>query len=194
MTARRFHSSRGQSLLEFTIVVPLVLLLVLGVVEASYALLDQHIVIKITREAANLISRDTSLEDAAQAMRTMSTRPVDFDNGSRLILSVLKRGGTTGTSNYDKLILYQRYEYGTLAASSTLQMAGGGSFGGPPNYQAANSDDNTGLQVTNLPSNLGSVPGALVYVAEVFTTHELITPFDRLGVQVPTTLQSIAYF
>jgi hypothetical protein len=188
------RSSRGQSLLEFTLVLPLALLLVLGVVEVGYALLDQHVVTKLAREGANLISRDTTLQDAALAMSTMSSRPVDFDNGSKLIFSVLKRGGTTGTSNFDKLILYQRYEYGSLSASSTVLTAGGGSYAGPPNYEASNSDNNTGLQITNLPGNLVAVRGGLVYVAEIFTSHELITPFDRLGVQVPSTLYSIAYF
>ena len=51
-------------------------MLVLGVVEVSYALLDQHVVTKLTREGSNLISRDTSLQDAATAMRSMSSRPV----------------------------------------------------------------------------------------------------------------------
>ena len=43
---------------------PLVLVLVLGVIEVGYALLDQHVVTKLTREGSNLISRDTSLADA----------------------------------------------------------------------------------------------------------------------------------
>ena len=79
----RTHTNRGQSLIEFTLVLPLVLVTVLGVVEVSYALLDQHIVTKLTREGSNLISRNTALGDAATAMRTMSTRPVDLDKRTR---------------------------------------------------------------------------------------------------------------
>ena len=41
----------------------------LGVVETSYGLLDQHVVTKLTREGSNLISRDTSLQDAAAVWR-----------------------------------------------------------------------------------------------------------------------------
>ena len=89
--------SSGQSLLEFAVILPLVLLLVLGVIEVGYALLDQHVVTRLTREGSNLISRDTSLADAATAMKTMSSRPVNFANGSRLIFSVLRQGATTGT-------------------------------------------------------------------------------------------------
>jgi hypothetical protein len=84
--------------------------LCLGVVEAGYALLDAHIVAKLSREGANLISRNTSLQDAAAALRSMSGRPVNFDDGSsKVIFSVLKMVSTSGSSNYAKPILYERY-------------------------------------------------------------------------------------
>ena len=59
---------RGQSLVEFTLVLPLLIVTALGVVEVSYAMLDQHIVTKLTREGSNLISRSTTLGDAANAL------------------------------------------------------------------------------------------------------------------------------
>jgi hypothetical protein len=34
----------------------------------------------------------------------------------------------------------------------------------------------------------------LVYVTEIFTTHQVITPLDAFGVHMPTSLSSIAYF
>jgi Flp pilus assembly protein TadG len=191
---RKVGCASGQSLLEFALVVPMVLAAALGVIELGYALLDQHVITKLAREGSNLTSRNTPLGDAAAALRTMSTRPVNFDNGtSKMILSVIKKGATTGTSNYNQDILYQRYEYGTLAATSTLTTRGGGSFGAAPEYTAANSDSNTNLQITNLPAGLVAANG-YVYVTEIFTTHTLITPFDRLGIQVPRMLYSIAYF
>jgi len=190
----RIRCSSGQSLLEFAIVVPMVLAVALGVIELGYALLDQHVITKLAREGSNLISRNTSLGDAAAALRDMSTRPVNFTNGtSKMILSVIKKGATTGTSNYNQDILYQRYEYGSLAATSSLTTRGAGSFGAAPEYTAANSDSNTNLQVTNLPPGLVA-PNGYVYITEIFTTHTLITPFDRLGIQVPRVLYSIAYF
>jgi hypothetical protein len=173
---------------------PLVAVLVLGVVELSWALLDQHVVTKLSREGSNLISRSTSLQDAALAMRTMSTRPVDFSGStSTLIFSVVLRVATTGASNYNRDILYQRYQYGGLAASSALTTAGSGSFGGGPNYQATNPDNDTSLQITNLPVSL-NVTGGMLYITEIYTTHTLITPFNRFGISVPSTLYSIAYF
>jgi Flp pilus assembly protein TadG len=189
----RAISERGQGLIEFAIVMPLILILVLGVVEVGYALLDQHVVTKLTREGSNLISRNTSLGDAASAMRAMSTRPVDFTASSRVIFSVVKKGATTGTGNYNKDILYQRYEFGPLAATSTLATRGAGSFGTGPEFQANNSDTDTSLQITNLPANLVA-PGGMLYITEIYTTHDLITPFDRFGINIPRTLYSIAYF
>jgi hypothetical protein len=194
-TAVRFSDATGQSIVEFAMILPLFVVLALGVSEVSWALLDQHSVTRISREGANLISRGTTLQDALQVMRGMSTRPVNFDDGtSKVIFSVLKRGETTGTSNFDRVILYQRREFGSCPGSSKLTTAGGGAFAGPPNYEAANSDNNTGLRVTNLPSNLVAVRGGLIYVTEVYTRHTLITPLDRLGITMPQTLYSIAYF
>ena len=194
MRTRLLVSSSGNALVESALIVPMVLLLALGVVELSYALVDQHVVTRLAREGANLISRNAEMTDAGAAMRTMSSRPVDFDDNSKLILSVIKRGATTGTSNYDKLILYQRYEYGALANQSALMTAGSGSFSSANNYVAENSDNDTGLQLTGVPPDLVAVRGAMVYVAEIYSRHDLITPVDGLGVTVPTTLYSIAYF
>ena len=61
-------SSAGQSIVEFALVLPFLVVLVLGLTELGYALLDSHIVTKLTRESSNLISRDSSLQDAATAM------------------------------------------------------------------------------------------------------------------------------
>ena len=193
---QRSLCSSGQSIIEFSIILPLVLVLVLGVVEFSYELLDLHIVTKLTREGSNLISRDTDVAAAGAALASMSSRPVDFSNGSsRLIFSVIRTGTTTGTANLGKQILYQRYELGTLSTSlapGALTIAGSGSFPAPT-YQAVNADSNTGLQVTNLPASLVGT-GGMIYVTEIYTRHTLITPWDRFGFKLPETLYSIAYF
>jgi len=190
----RFRNERGQSIIEMAIILPLLLVVVLGVVEVSYGLMDQHVVTKLTREGSNLISRDTSLGDAANALKAMASRPVDFSTNSRLIFTVIRKGATTGTSNFGQDIIYQRYETGALSASSVLQTKGSASFGVPPDYQAANADSDTGLQLNGLPSGLVVGTGSMIYVTEIFTKHELITPFDKFGVKVPDVLYSIAYF
>jgi Flp pilus assembly protein TadG len=188
-------SCRGQSIVEFALVLPFLMVIVLGVTEVGYALLDSHIVTKLTRESSNLISRDTTLADAATAIQSMTTRPVNFNDGSsKIIFSVIKNVATTGAANRDKAILYQRFVYGSYPGTSVLSTAGAGSYGGAPNYQAVNSDNDTRLQVTNLPGGMTLTLGGTTYVTEIYTRHPLITPLDRFGVTVPQTLYSIAYF
>jgi hypothetical protein len=188
-------NSRGQSIVELALVLPFLVVLVLGITELGYALLDSHIVTKLTRESSNLISRDLSIQDAATAVTTMSSRPVNFANGSsKIIFSVVRKVDTVGAANYGVPVLYQRYVYGSYSGTSALVTAGAGSFGGAPDYQATNSDGDTRLQVTNLP-NAASMPlGGLTYITEIYTRHTLITPLDRFGITVPQTLYSIAYF
>jgi hypothetical protein len=193
-STRSLHGDEGQSILEFAIVLPLLMVLVLGVLDVSYALLDQHVITKLTREGSNLISRDASLQDAATALGAMSTHPVDFASGqSKVIFSVVKRVATSGAPNFGQDILYQRYEYGSLSSTSRLTTRGAATFGPAPDYLAADSDTNTSLQLTNLPPNL-LVNGGLLYITEIYTRHQLLTPLDRFGVSLPNILYSIAYF
>lgn len=188
-------SSRGQSIVEFALVLPFLMVVVLGVTELGYALIDSHIVTKLTRESSNLISRDASLADAVTAMRGISSRPVNFDDGSsKIIFSVIKNVATTGAANYNRPILYQRHVYGTYPGSSAIVSSGTGTYGGAPNYTAANSDNDTRLQITSLPGGMTVTLGGMIYVTEIYTRHTLITPLDRFGVTVPQTLYSIAYF
>jgi Flp pilus assembly protein TadG len=184
-------SSSGQSLVEFAMVLPLILVVVMGVIEVGYALLDQHGVTKLTREGSNMISRDSSLDDAFKALASMATRSLDFNKNATVIFTVVKVGTTSGSTNFGKQIIYQRMQKGTVAAASAVTSTGG-SFGGGPDYQAANPDTDPSLQVTSLPASL--VGAGDFYVTEVFANHPLITPFDRLGITLPKTLYSIAYF
>jgi len=193
MLRRRLRSDRGQSLIEFSIVLPIIAVLSLGVVELSYALLDEHIVTKLSREGSNLTSRDTSLLDAANALKAMSNPPVDFTKRSAVILSVVKRISVVGAANDGKDILYQRYQIGAIPATSRLKTKGNGVFGGAPEYAAANANSDTNLQVTNLPANV-MVAGGTLYVTEVFSTHSPLVALDSFGIVVPKTLYSVAYF
>ncbi len=195
VTSRLRRDSDGQSLIEAALTLPLLFLIVFGTVEVGYALVDSHTVTRLTREGSNLISRNTTLYDAGMAMDGMRTGLVDFGSNSRVIFSVLKRGGTTGTANYDRLVLYQRYEFGSLPGTSRIITAGAGTFGPGPDYVAVDSDNDSNLRVTNgAPPNVVTTRGGLVYVTEVFSVHPKITPVHNFGITVPDTLYSVAYF
>ena len=192
---RLLRGSSGQSVMEFALIMPLILMVVLGVIEVGVAILDKHSVTRLAREGSNLISRDTTLEDARNAMRSMSTRPVDFASGSTMIFSVLKMGSRPGTANFNRLFLYQRHRYGAHPNGSLLATAGSATPGGPPNYEFANPDNNGSLRITNAPPALVVSPGGQIYVTEIWTTHTLYTPMSNFGFfNIPTTLYSIAYF
>jgi Flp pilus assembly protein TadG len=193
-TRARRRSDAGQTLVEMAFVLPVALVVSLGMIDVSYALLHQHVISRISREGANLISRDVTLLDASNAIKSMTTPPVDFTNGSQLVLSVLKKGSTVGTANYDKVVLYQRYAIGTLGTPSTLSTAGPAPVGPAPNFLTSNSDTDVNLRISNLPANVDMTRGGLLYVTEVFTQHAPLTPLDKFGVSMPATLRSIAYF
>ena len=119
---RRAASSSGQSLIEMALILPLCVVLVLGVIEVGYALMDEHIVTKLAREGSNMISRDTSLMDARSALITMSSGPVNFNSAnSTVILSVIKMGATLGTANFNQVFIYQRHQYGGDADRHDMQ-------------------------------------------------------------------------
>ena len=113
---------------------------------------------------------------------------------SKLIFSVIKNVATTGAQQLRQgQSSTSATSTGALPSTSTLTTAASGAFGAAPDYQATNSDNDTSLQITNLPANLMTT-GGMLYVTEIYTTHPLITPLDRFGIPVPDTLYSIAYF
>ena len=110
----RLASSRGQSIVEFAICLPLLLLVTLGVIEMSNALMSQHVITKVAREGSNMISRETELVDAGTALQNMSANPGTFNARTLVIFSVLMRSQTG--SNNGQLVLYQRYQVGNGVA------------------------------------------------------------------------------
>jgi hypothetical protein len=193
------RSSQGQVLVEFALVLPLLLLLACGVIELSFLMHDQHVIIRLTREGSNLISRSdyNNLDAAATAMTSMVNPPVDLSGAnSRLIFTVLKKyTDVVGQPNYNKVIVYQRKEIGGLSARSVFDSVDLSSeFGSGPEYYANNPATHTILQAANVPAGLVSNAGQYAYITEIYTRHPLITALNKFGVSLPSTLYSIAYF
>ncbi len=187
----RLRSSNGQSIVEFAICLPLLLVLTLGVVETSNALLSQHVITKVAREGSNMISRETRLTDAGTALVNMSSTPGTFNTTTKVIFSVLLRSQTG--SNNGSLVLYQRHQVGNLSLPGS-RLNGAGTFPAATDYTAANPNNNAALRVTNAPAGIGSVPGGMIYVTEVYTTYTALTPLANFGITIPPVLYSIAYF
>jgi Flp pilus assembly protein TadG len=190
----RLRSSRGQSIVEFAICLPLLLLITLGVVETSQALMSQHVITKMAREGSNMISRETRMQDAGTALQNMSANPGEFNSNTYVIFSVLLRS-PTGT-NAGQLVLYQRYSVGNSSLGSS-RLNGNCGCTAANDYTAQNPNSDAALRVTNAPPNIASVAGGLIYVTEIYTRYDASTPLGNLtdyGIPVPTVLYSVAYF
>jgi hypothetical protein len=189
----RCSQQQGQTLVEFAMVVPLLLLLVLGVIEIGYALYENHLIIKLAREGANLTSRQTTIQEAENAILAATTRPIRFDQDGKLIFSVIKLG--TGGGNLNQPIIAQRRVVGTLSVPSVLGDPVTSAYNGPPNYAAQDPNNDTRIRISGaLPNGLTLTAGKSVFVTEVYTHHDLITPFENFGPSLPTNLYASAYF
>jgi TadE-like protein len=190
----RWRDTSGQTLIEAALVAPLLILLAMGVVELGFEMRNQHNVNVLSREGSNLISRSTTLADAATVLTSEQNGSIDFSANSQIIFSVIERGATVGSANYNTLILYERYSTGFSSYPSKLLTRGAGSFGGAPDYQALNPDTDTSLQVTNAPAGVAAELGGLIFVTEIFSANTLMTALANWGVTVPTQIYSVSYF
>jgi Flp pilus assembly protein TadG len=191
---RPLRDQSGQSVVEMAMVLPLCVTLALGVIELGYALLDQHVVTKLSREGSNLISRDSSPDFAYQALESMRTGNIDFLSTSKVIFTVVKQP-TSGSNSGVNVVAVRRTAGASVGSGSAITCGGcSADLGSSPDYAAADPDNNSSLRVTGgVPA--GSIgPGGWLYITEIYSNHPLITPFDRLGIAVPTSLYSIAYF
>jgi Flp pilus assembly protein TadG len=185
------RSSRGQSIVEFAICMPLLLLMTLGVVEVSNALVSQHVITKTAREGSNMISREVRLTDAEAALRNMSSNPSGFNATTKVIFSVLLRSSTG--SNTGHLVLYQRYQFGNSSLGNS-RLNGTGTFNAANDYTANNPNNDAGLRVTNAPAGIATEGGSMIYVTEVYTSYITLTPVGNIGLPIPATLYSSAFF
>ena len=184
---------RGQSLVEFAMVLPLMLTLALGIMEVGYALYENHLIISMAREGSNLISRQTTLSEAEAAIVAASAGPVNLSNDGKLIFSVVRLGSSG--ANLDKPIITQRHTVGMINGSSVLGDPPSSSYNSGPNYTAKNPDNDISVRVNGpLPNGLTLTAGQSFYITEIYTKHDAITPFEKLGIALPTQLYASAYF
>jgi hypothetical protein len=198
---RAIISSKGQALVEFALTLPLLLLLALGIIEVSYGIYDQHVLIKMAREGSNLISRNTSLYLAGTAMKSMANPPVDLNSSRSLMIFSVIRLGTTGVYA-GKPVIYKYRTVGNLTGrSSILSQSGQCTF---YNDAAAPTHDYENTSTTNPDAclaNGGTLPSGVVipnsgqlFLTEIYNTHNLITPASKFGINVPSVLYANAYF
>jgi len=191
ISTRTTGRSRGQTLAELGIVMPLLIFLLLGIFQVSFLIYQQYEAVNLAREAANLILRDEHLKVAEDAIKAAQlTR--NFDTDVKLILSVVQLGSSPGPSAGVPIVV-QRHTAGTLAGDSILGEQPAASYGQPPmddTYKALDLKDKK-IQANNpLPNGLTLNSTQSVYVAEVYLKRRDILPLSGTA----RNLYAVAYF
>jgi hypothetical protein len=94
---KRHIINQGISTLEFALMLPILLTLVIGVVEFSRALQCNNIISNISREGANLASRTLVAPSTIISVLTFTASPLDMKNHGIMYISKIK--GVDGGNN-----------------------------------------------------------------------------------------------
>ncbi len=173
---RPLRNQRGQTLAEIGLVLPLLFLLAIGTMQTGFVIYQAHVVRKVAREGANMLSRQVTLDATAAAIRDFGVPHLGaFDSNAKLILSVVQVG-TTG-SNAGLAIITQRHTVGSLAGNSILGNPPAAAFSNTVNHPAIDPANNTALRaVSPLPNNLTLTGAETIFVAELFIARRDIAP------------------
>lgn len=87
----KLGKTTGQSLVEFAMVLPLLLVLFVGIVDFSFAIRAKNIIINMSREGANLALRSTSIpnQDIMNALAS-TAGPLDMEKDGMMYVTEVK--------------------------------------------------------------------------------------------------------
>ena len=166
MPRPRLADERGQSLIEFALLGPILVILLLGLVEFGRAIDSTHSLTTLSREAANLAARGTPLDTVADL--------------------VMSGGSDIGLPTFGGVIVSD-VRVDTGAVTVHAQVARGG-------YAGRSRLGEVGERAPLLET-LGLVDGQTRYLVELFFRHAHVTPLrNLLGFGVPDTLYTRAMF
>ena len=144
---RLLRNENGQDLVELTMLTPLLLLIVFGIVEFGNILDSQQALSYLTREGANIASRGAGLDEVLATTLT---------NGAEIQLDT--RGGA--------IVTKIRFEDSVAEVESQITS---------PGYAMASRIGGPGDQVGSM-SDLALGEGSSLYVVEVFYRRPMLTP------------------
>ncbi len=157
---------RGQDLVELTILTPLLLLIVLGIIEFGSLIDSQQAMSYLTREGANIASRGAPLGEVLT---------VTMDNASELRLD--ERGG----------VVVSRVRVRESGPEVEAQVSS-------PGYAAASRLGGPGDPV-GVIAEAGLDEGTSVHVVELFYQRPMITPISGFfDGEIPTVMYDRAVF
>ena len=165
---RSHAKSRGQALIEMTFVTVMLLVLMFGLIDYGRAIMTRQIIINLSREAANLASRGTTLTNALTAVAG-SAQPLNINGNGYVILTVVTK------NDAGQPIIVDQQAIGGTPATSRIGSGKG--------------------NLATLPD--AGLPAAhqSLFAAEVFYRYTPITPVGRLlGIGSISQLYDAAYF
>jgi hypothetical protein len=174
----RLKKSDGGALIEFAIILPLLLLLVLGVFEYGRAIHTKNIITHMSREGANLAAR--TQKDPQEIMSALSTTADPLDIGSNGMIFITEVVGVDDGGTVKPIVQkHYRYVNGGYSVNSKV-WSGCGSWNGGGECQVSGNPvadlEGDGAE-TYSGMELAINDGQTVYAVEVFYDYAPIVSY-----------------
>ena len=162
------RNTAGQALVEMTFVSVMLVVMVFGLIDFGRAIMTRQIIVNLSREAANLASRGTTLTNALAAVAA-SANPLNINANGYVILTVVTRDDSGQATIVDQQVV-----------------------GGAPATSRIGTGTNS---VAKLPNDELPTANQTLVAAEVFYRYTPITPVGKLlGIGSLSQLYDAAYF
>jgi Flp pilus assembly protein TadG len=160
------NGSRGTALIEFALILPILIILVMATVDFGRLIQARLIISNVSREGGSIAARQTTVDTSLTTMLKESGKPLNLIGTDGKIIITRVRAGSAAAPNPTIATQCSR---GTLGRNSTI----GTVVGASPNL-AASVYSHLRYNTTNLTSDIAEVT-----VVEVFYKYRPITPFPR---------------
>ncbi len=161
--SRPHHRQRGVALVEFALVAPVLILLMLGIFDYARAIQANNILVNMSREAGNLAARTTANPQYIMNAVADTADPLDMaDRGSLVITRV--SGRADGRAD-----VVEQYRWNGGAVRQSRIWSGCGS------WSSGTCTVPYPRPVINAPVRLSV--GEMVYVVEAFYVYEALFGF-----------------
>jgi hypothetical protein len=166
--ARPAHAaSRGAAIVEFALVLPILLFLVMAVIDIGHLIETRMILTNVSREGGSIGSRQTPIDVSLTDMLVASGRPVDLGGADgKVVVSRIAAGTSAGSPNPTVEVQYER---GGLGVNSGID----------PGYVRLGLSpamyDHLVFNATNSTADISQVT-----VVETFFKYRPITPLPNM--------------
>jgi hypothetical protein len=160
------NGKRGTALIEFALILPILIILVLATVDFGRLIQARLIISNVSREGGSLAARQTTVDTSLTTVLKESGRPLDLiGTDGKIVISRIKAGASAGSPSPTITTQISR---GTLARNSTIS-AGSATLG-----LTTSIYNHLLFKPANATSDIAEVT-----VVEVYYKYRPITPFPR---------------